>query len=79
MGGVPPNGRSTRHKCAAFMCPRTIPWDHAFCPRHWELLPPSHRVAVSATFDRRRTTRSHLSALRAAIAALSTQGELELR
>lgn len=78
MSGTPPRGRATHHKCAAFMCTKTIPWDHAFCARHWAQLPRSHQVAVSSTFDRTRTTQSHLTALRRAVAALSKQGELEL-
>jgi hypothetical protein len=60
------------------MCAKYIPWDHAFCARHWSQLPPSHQIAVSQTFDRSKVSRSHLTALRAAIAALSKQGTLEL-
>lgn len=78
MSGLPPRGRNTHHRCAAFMCAKTIPWDHAFCRRHWAKLPPTHQVAVSSTFNRERHTRTHVAALRRAIDVLARQGELEL-
>ena len=61
------------------MCAKSIPWDHAFCARHWSLLPRALQLEVSSTFPRgTKKSRLHIAAMRRAIDYFAHQSDMFL-